>query len=124
MYPVNIGIAKKALRNSNIEIASVGAAFPSGQTALSVKLFEIKYILDKEATEIDIPINRSYVLSDKWSQLFEEIREIKQSCLQHNRHVKLKTILSVGDLITYNNVSVKLVMKSALYKNHGLIKGV
>src|SRR5207249_5775416 len=38
VYPSLVKIAKKAVEGSNIKIASVATAFPSGQAATSVKL--------------------------------------------------------------------------------------
>ena len=38
VYPTMVGVAKKALGDRGINIASVATAFPSGQAPLSVKL--------------------------------------------------------------------------------------
>ena len=40
VYPTMVGVAKAALGDSNINVASVATAFPSGMSPLSVKLEE------------------------------------------------------------------------------------
>jgi deoxyribose-phosphate aldolase len=45
---------------------SVATGFPSGQTPLHTRLEEIKYAVSAGASEIDVVINRSYVLCGNW----------------------------------------------------------
>jgi len=44
----------------------VATGFPAGQTPLQTRLAEITYAVKEGATEIDIVINRAYVLSGNW----------------------------------------------------------
>lgn len=50
--------------------------------------------------EIDIVIDRSLVLNEDWKTLFKEISEMKKACGE----IKLKTILSTGDLPSLSHV--------------------
>src|ERR1051325_3299471 len=43
VYPTMVKIAKKALGNSGIKVASVATAFPSGQAPREVKIRDTKY---------------------------------------------------------------------------------
>lgn len=81
---------------------SVAAGFPSGQYPLSTRLKEIEYAISKGAKEIDIVIDRSLVLTDKWEQLYNEIKQMRETCGQE---VHMKTILSCGELANLENVN-------------------
>lgn len=79
----------------------VAGGFPSGQYPLSTRLGEIKFAIDAGATEIDIVIDRSLALTGQWEQLYNEIVEMRKLC---GTVAHLKTILSVGELKTYENI--------------------
>ena len=49
----------------------MATGFPAGQTPLHTRLEEIRYAVKEGASEIDIVINRSYVLSANWEGLYE-----------------------------------------------------
>eukprot|EP00800_Vazella_pourtalesii_P005000 TRINITY_DN1577_c0_g1_i4.p1 TRINITY_DN1577_c0_g1~~TRINITY_DN1577_c0_g1_i4.p1 ORF type:complete len:329 (-),score=75.87 TRINITY_DN1577_c0_g1_i4:85-1071(-) len=83
-----------------IHVASVAAGFPAGQTPLQQRLDEIKAAVEFGATEIDIVINRTLVLTGRWNELYNEVCEMKAAC----GTVPLKTILGTGQLGTLTNV--------------------
>src|SRR5438105_1183024 len=58
IYPARIADAKAQLRNSDVRVASVATAFPSGQSFLSVKLSETHEAVAAGADEIDMVIDR------------------------------------------------------------------
>jgi len=45
VYPNMVSVAKKALRGTDINVASVATAFPSGMTTLEAKLEETKQVV-------------------------------------------------------------------------------
>ena len=90
----------KELKSTQIPIASVAAGFPAGQIPLEQRLEEIKQAVAHGATEIDIVICRTLVLSGDWSKLYQEVCACKEAC--GNAH--LKTILGTGNLGTLTNV--------------------
>ena len=62
---------------------------------------EITNSIKAGADEIDIVINRAYVLQNDWQRLYDEVRTFKEIA----RDKKIKTILGVGDLETMRNVA-------------------
>jgi deoxyribose-phosphate aldolase len=47
VYPSMVKIAKTALGFSNIKVASVSTAFPSGQAPRSIKIEDTKFAVDQ-----------------------------------------------------------------------------
>ncbi|XP_055136487.1 deoxyribose-phosphate aldolase isoform X2 [Symphalangus syndactylus] len=68
VYPARVCDAVKALKAAgcNIPVASVATGFPAGQTHLKTRLEEIRLAVEDGATEIDVVINRSLVLTGQW----------------------------------------------------------
>lgn len=66
VYPSMVSTAAKALKGTNIAIASVATAFPSGQAPLNVKIDDTHYAIEQGATEIDMVINRGAFLSGRY----------------------------------------------------------
>uniref|UniRef100_A0A8C5UJ39 Deoxyribose-phosphate aldolase n=1 Tax=Malurus cyaneus samueli TaxID=2593467 RepID=A0A8C5UJ39_9PASS len=102
VYPARVSDAVNTLKAArcNIPVASVAAGFPSGQTPLEAKLTEIKLAVEYGATEIDIVISRSLVLTGQWEALYEEIRLCRAAC----GDAHMKTILATGELGSLSNV--------------------
>ncbi len=80
VYPSMVGIAKKALGDSGIKVASVATAFPSGQAPRDVKLRDTKYAVAQGADEIDMVISRGKFLEGEYNFVFDEIAAIKEAC--------------------------------------------
>ena len=100
VYPSMVKIAHEALKGSNIQIASVATAFPSGQSTLDIKLKDTKFAVDQGATEIDMVISRGKFLSGEYNFVFDEICAVKEACGK----ARLKVILETGELVTLENV--------------------
>lgn len=100
VYPTMVPVAAEALQGTNIQIASVATAFPSGQAPLEIKIEDTRFAVEKGATEIDMVINRGAFLSGRYQQVFDEIVEIKRACGEAH----LKVILETGELGTYDHV--------------------
>ncbi len=100
VYPAMVPVAKKALEGTNIEIASVSTAFPSGQAPLEVKLQDTKKALQYGATEIDMVISRDAFFQGNYQKVFDEIVAIKDLC----GPTHLKVILETGELKTYDKI--------------------
>lgn len=80
---------------------TVATGFPSGLYPLKTRLQEIKFAVDEGASEIDVVLDRSLVLSGRWETLFNEVKQMRKACgVAH-----LKVILGVGELGSYDNVS-------------------
>ena len=91
---------KKLLENQ-LPIAAVSTGFPAGLSSFSTRNKEISNSIRDGADEIDIVINRGYVLQNNWKKLYDEVRAFKQAA----RKTKIKAILGVGDLETLRNVA-------------------
>lgn len=83
---------------------AVATGFPAGLYPLETRLQEVKFAVNNGATEIDVVIDRSLVLTGEWDDLYNEILQMKQAC----GDAHLKVILGVGELSTYENVSIFL----------------
>ncbi|HEY1872377.1 MAG TPA: deoxyribose-phosphate aldolase [Chitinophagaceae bacterium] len=100
VYPSMVRIAKKSLENSDIKIASVATAFPSGQAPTKVKIEDTKFAVNEGADEVDMVISRGKFLAGEYNFVFDEIAMIKQACGE----ARLKVILETGELGTLDKV--------------------
>jgi len=100
VYPTYVALAKRELKGSGIQVASVATAFPSGQSSLETKLLDTKYAVDQGADEIDMVISRGAFLSGHYAYVFDEIAAVKEACGEAH----LKVILETGELDTLDNV--------------------
>lgn len=80
---------------------------------MQTRLQEIKFAIASGATEIDVVLDRSLVLMGKWETLYDEVLEMKKAC----GDAHLKVILGVGELGTYENVSI-IYLNQYNYNNY------
>jgi deoxyribose-phosphate aldolase len=100
VYPNRVREAVEALRGSGIPVAAVATGFPAGQTPLPQRLAEIEQAVEAGASEIDIVISRSAVLTGDWQTLYDEIRQFRTACGEAH----MKSILATGELATLKQV--------------------
>jgi deoxyribose-phosphate aldolase len=100
VYPKFVGVAKKALEGSTVKVASVATAFPSGLSALDVKLADVRRAVESGADEIDMVIDRGAMLAGEHGAVFDEIAAVKEAC----GAAHLKVILETGELGSYDCV--------------------
>jgi deoxyribose-phosphate aldolase len=100
IYPALVPEAVEHVRGTEVRVASVATAFPSGQTFTSIKLAETRDAVAAGADEIDMVIDRSAFLSGHLQKVYDEIQAVKEACGQAH----LKVILETGELGTYDNV--------------------
>ena len=100
VYPTMVKTARQALKGSNIHVASVATAFPSGLAPLKVKLEDTRFAVNEGADEIDMVISRGKFLQGEFNFVFDEIAAIKEACGKAH----LKVILETGELSTLDNV--------------------
>src|SRR3982074_2467000 len=100
VYPSLIRPAVEHLRGSDVRVASVATAFPSGQSFLDIKIAETREAVAAGADEIDMVIDRGAFLSGDYQKVFDEIVAIKEAA----GGAHLKVILETGELGTYDNV--------------------
>ncbi len=100
VYPSMVKTAKDALKNTNVKVASVATAFPSGQSTREIKIADTKFAVDNGADEIDMVISRGQFLKGNYNFVFDEIATIKEACGK----ARLKVIFETGELSTLDNV--------------------
>ena len=100
VYPNLVPTAAERVRGSDVKVASVATAFPSGQSPLEAKLEEVRWVVEHGADEVDMVIDRGAFLAGRYAKVYDEIVRIKEAC--GNAH--LKVILETGELGTYDNV--------------------
>jgi len=100
VYPDMVATAKKALKGSDVNVAAVATAFPSGRAALDIKLADTTDAVEAGADEIDMVIDRGAFLSGRYLEVYEEIVAVKQAA----KKAHLKVIFETGELQTYDNV--------------------
>jgi len=102
VYPTMVPIAKKELEGTEINVASVATAFPSGMANINAKLDEVKSVVDAGADEVDMVISRGRFLKGDYNYVSDEISLVKNACGK----VHLKVILETGELVTLDNVQM------------------
>lgn len=100
VYPTMVGVARKALEGSSINVASVATAFPSGLAPLEIRLQDTRHAVAEGADEIDMVISRGAFLAGEFQLVFDEIAAVKEACDKAH----LKVILETGELGTLERV--------------------
>ena len=100
VYPSMVKYAVKHLRHSQIRVASVATAFPSGQAPLKTRLAEVRQAVADGAHEIDMVINRGAFLAGELDLVQDEISAVLEACGPST----LKVILETSELETYDNI--------------------
>ncbi len=100
VYPNFIAIAKDALKGTDIKVAAVATAFPTGMSSLEFKLKETRWAVAQGADEIDMVISRGKFLAGDYKYVVREIEQVKEAC----GPAHLKVILETGELSTLDNV--------------------
>jgi deoxyribose-phosphate aldolase len=62
-----VRVAKKSLGDSDIKIASVATAFPSGQAPIKVKIEDTKFAVSEGADEVDMVISEGKFLAGEYN---------------------------------------------------------
>jgi deoxyribose-phosphate aldolase len=94
------GVAREALQGSDVHVAAVATAFPSGRAGRAVKIADVKDAVADGADEIDMVIDRGAFLAGRYLDVFDEIGAVKGAC----GSAHLKVILETGELVTLDNV--------------------
>ena len=100
IYSPFVKQAKQLLKGSNIHVATVACAFPSGQMPFDLKVKEVEYCVEQGADEVDMVISRGTFLAGNYDEVFNEIKTIKATC----KYAHLKVILETGELKTVANI--------------------
>ena len=101
VYPNYVKIAAQALKNSEVKVASVATAFPSGNSSAKLKYLDVEMAIDQGADEVDMVISRGKFHRGEYNFIYDEISAIKTIC---GSKVRLKVILETGELGNFDNI--------------------
>ncbi|HTO02065.1 MAG TPA: deoxyribose-phosphate aldolase [Opitutus sp.] len=119
VYPSMVRHARRALGyGAAVRIASVATAFPSGQAPLKTRLAEVKSAVGDGADEIDMVINRGAFLAGEFALVQDEIAAV----LEAAGTARLKVILEVSELETYDNVRAASFIAMEVLREGDFIK--
>ena len=94
VYPMLVPAAVAALGESEVKVASVATAFPSGQAPLEIRLAEIEGAVKEGADEVDSVISRGAFLAGNEKYVHDEVVAAKGAA----GRAHLKVILETGEL--------------------------
>lgn len=100
--PMDVAVAAKALAGSTVNVCTV-IGFPHGSTTSATKAFETKDAIKNGATEIDMVINVSALLSGDYEYVEQDIR-------------------GVVDVAHAEGASVKVIFETAFLNDDQIIK--
>ena len=96
--PCYVKFAHDKLKGTDVKIVTV-IGFPLGANTTEVKVFETQKAIQDGADEIDMVINVTWLKDKKYDLIVNEIKRIKEACLEHNLKVILETDLLTKDEI-------------------------
>ena len=106
--PMDVPLAAKLLAGSNVPVCTV-IGFPHGTTTSATKAFETADAVRNGATEIDMVINISALLSGNYELVEADIRSVVESAA--------KTAVEVGV-----SVSVKVIFETSYLNDELIVK--
>jgi deoxyribose-phosphate aldolase len=118
VYPSMVRHAKKHVAGTEVKVASVATAFPSGQAPLKTRLAEVRAAVADGADEIDMVINRGAFLAGEFGEMQDEIRAVVEAC----GDAALKVILEVSELETYDNIRAASFLAMRVIREGDFIK--
>ena len=100
VYPAMVRHAVRGVAGSDVKVASVATAFPSGQAPLKTRLAEVRAAVGNGADEIDMVINRGAFLAGELGLVQDEIAQVVEAC----GAATLKVIFETSELETFDNI--------------------
>lgn len=116
VYPTFVRVAKQALQNSPVKVASVATAFPSGHSRQDLRTEEVRFAVEEGADEVDMVINRGRLLCGEYNAVYDEIAQTKAAC----GPARLKVILETGEIGTLDRI--RRASDIAMYAGADFIK--
>ena len=116
VYPNFVETAVNQLKGSEVKVASVSTAFPSGHSSLEIKLEDTKIAVESGADEVDMVISRGRFHKGDYGYVFDEIAAVKNVCGK----ARLKVILETGELGTFDKI--RKASDIAIYAGADFIK--
>lgn len=105
VYPFLLPVARHELKGSAVAAATVAAGFPHGLSPWPARVLEVEECASIGASEIDVVISRPLALAQRWRELYDEIKALRDAA----NPAILKVIIGSGEL-----PSVQAVANTAL----------
>lgn len=102
--PYAVKQAIEFLQGTDVLVGCV-ISFPSGNSAIEVKVFEAENACNDGAVEIDMVINIGKALQGDWGYIEKEIGEVTKACHKHGAIVK---VIFETDYVTKKEAIIKL----------------
>jgi len=118
VYPSMVRHAKRRVAGSEVRVASVATAFPSGQAPFRTRLAEVRAAVADGADEIDMVINRGAFLAGEFGRVQDEIAAVVEAC----GDAALKVILEVGELETFDAIRAASFLAMRVIREGDFIK--
>lgn len=109
-------VVKNNLDVDGVDVCVVAAGFPSSQTFQAVKVADVALAVEAGAQEVDIVLNVGMFRDENYSDLCDEIIELRHTA----KKAKLKVILETGCLKTAANIKRASIL--AMYSEADFIK--
>ncbi|MGI9605521.1 MAG: deoxyribose-phosphate aldolase [Acidimicrobiales bacterium] len=109
IHPSLVSLAAELTEESDVRVASVGGAFPTGLSSLDVRVADVVSARADGADEIDIVLNRSAFLSGDHELAERELR----SQIEAAGGAHVKVIIEVGELSTDDAIATATRMAIA-----------
>lgn len=117
VYPALVPVSRAVLNKANgVQIAAVAACFPASQSFIEVKVAETALTVQAGADEIDVVISIGKFFSEKHTEVYDELCELKAAC----RNAHLKVILESGAM--HSAVEIKQASILAMAAGADFIK--
>ncbi|MBN2350519.1 MAG: deoxyribose-phosphate aldolase [Bacteroidales bacterium] len=125
--PYHVKKAAALLNHSDVDICAV-IGFPHGNSAIEIKKAETLQVIRDGATEVDMVVNIGKVLQHDWDYIDKELKEINETCIQHQAILK---VIFETDFVTNENDKIKLCQLCSTHKvafvktstGYGFVKG-
>src|SRR5699024_10849227 len=105
VYNDLVPTALEAVNGTDIRVAAVTTAFPSGRASRAVRLADTTDAVTAGAHEIDMVIDRGAFLAGDYARVYDDIVAVREVCQSRGgAPAHLKVILETGELVTYDNV--------------------
>lgn len=106
--PVHVSLAAAQLRGSDVRVCTV-VAFPTGFECTATKVYAARQALLAGADEIDMVLQQGWIQDERYADIEDEIRAVKQAC----GSAPLKVIIECCNLsATQKHLAAECVAKA------------
>ena len=102
--PYAVKMAVEILKGTDVMVGTV-IGFPHGSNTVNVKVFETAEAIKDGAVEIDMVVNIGKVLSEDWTYIENEIKQIHATCKKGNAALK---VIFENDFLPEDFYKIKL----------------